>query len=398
VRISDIELVQSPSSPDFVRVQARVAYDDDQVAPELYWFEYPASCADAIRVSGNPWVLVMLPLASSLGEELRVDRPVDEALWEGAQSMMEAWRYWYPNMKVVPIEAERERPESSGRGVGQFFSGGVDSFFTAVRYSPDHPLRADTLMLAHGFDISIHNQEAFTEVRDVLRRAAEGLGRHFLTVATNIRTCRFGTLDWGTLGHGVGMGSAGLHLAGMFDRILIPSTDGYREHGPWGSHVFLDHHMSTSTLHFIHDGPAATRLDKTKVVVESPVALSSLRVCWEGGTSSNCGECEKCIRTMVALELLGALEPCTTFEANRVDVRKVARIDTAPKEIGPLRLYYQEMLIEARQRGKGDLAKALDRSLRRSARNFYLRRAVKRVAGLPGLSSLVPHIRRLLDR
>ena len=66
-------------------------------------------------------------------------------------------------------------------------------------------------------------------------------------------------------------------------------------------------------IRLIHDG-AVTRGEKLTFIKDSAVALDNLRVCFQVGHDRvNCGECEKCLRTMVGLYLEGALERCTTL-------------------------------------------------------------------------------------
>ena len=52
----------------------------------------------------------------------------------------------------------------------------------------------------------------------------------------------------------------------------------------------------------IHDGAEARRCDKLRRLAESAPALKGLRVCWQDA-GFNCGRCEKCLRTMIALHL-----------------------------------------------------------------------------------------------
>lgn len=51
-----------------------------------------------------------------------------------------------------------------------------------------------------------------------------------------------------------------------------------------------------------------------KRVIQDPKARAFLRVCWQNPDNAyNCCRCEKCIRTMLALEALGGLDQCPTF-------------------------------------------------------------------------------------
>lgn len=74
-----------------------------------------------------------------------------------------------------------------------------------------------------------------------------------------------------------------------------------------------DHLWSTEQCRIEHHGSHLTRTQKIELVAEHQDALDVLRVCWRHVDRYNCGECEKCLRTMVALEIVGALNRCPTF-------------------------------------------------------------------------------------
>ena len=53
-------------------------------------------------------------------------------------------------------------------------------------------------------------------------------------------------------------------------------------------------------------------MDKLRVIIQYPEAFSRLRVCWQNTGNYNCGVCEKCVRTMLALRALG-VDRCAMF-------------------------------------------------------------------------------------
>ena len=110
------------------------------------------------------------------------------------------------------------------------------------------------------------------------------------------------------------LASVGLLFQARFRTILISAAHTYADLGPWGSHPLLDPLWSTELTEFVHHGAHATRVDKCRVLANSEVAMRHLRVCWENREGRyNCGECEKCLRTMVNLAAVGALGRCTTL-------------------------------------------------------------------------------------
>jgi len=84
---------------------------------------------------------------------------------------------------------------------------------------------------------------------------------------------------------------------------------------PWGSDPRIDHLLSTDDLEVVHDGASATRIAKTAAIAPWTETRGLLRVCSPrpDGRLVNCCQCEKCLRTMVALDMLGELDHHTTF-------------------------------------------------------------------------------------
>jgi len=100
---------------------------------------------------------------------------------------------------------------------------------------------------------------------------------------------------------------------------LAPITGRCTSHRPtrrtpiWnrGYASLLDPLWSSDAVEIVHDGPN-TRIEKLRLLVQYPEIMARLRVCWENIGKYNCGLCEKCIRTMLALRALG-IDRCAVF-------------------------------------------------------------------------------------
>ncbi len=252
MQLKSRDIAPSPVAPDRVRLSGEVTYDRGPIRSEVYWFDVPERYAASLSVSGNPWLVCLIPLAVTLGEPLRICEPVDRRLLENVAELMRIWKCWYPHLHVVPLEAESvESSEPTiARKIGAFFSGGVDSFFTALwhadRSESAARVRIDDLLTVWGFDVPLANVDAFRRMRDVLRRAAEDLGIELIDVATNVRDTRWQQTDWTYLSHNCALGGVALALEGRYRKMLMASTGGYRDLLPWGSHVLTDPLLSTS--------------------------------------------------------------------------------------------------------------------------------------------------------
>jgi hypothetical protein len=197
-----------------------------------------------------------------------------------------------------------------------------------------------------------------------LQRAARQLGKELVDVATNLRETRWRKADWVQLAHGAALASVGLALEGRYRNILVGSSSPYDDLHPSGSHLLTDLMFCTTHTSFIHDGAAFDRVEKTERVVKSDLALGALRVCWKSKGHQNCGKCEKCLRTMLTLELFQALGRCSTFRHEDLNLKSIERIYVTH----PLRSDYVPLAIRARRESRLDIATGIERALRRSAR------------------------------
>ncbi|MGH9628836.1 MAG: hypothetical protein ACRD7E_10975 [Bryobacteraceae bacterium] len=130
-------------------------------------------------------------------------------------------------------------------------------------------------------------------------------GKRLVVARTNLRELPAPT-QWGVL-HGPVLAMVAHALAPAHGRVMIGSSYCYRQLHPWGSHPLLDPLWSSEAVTIEHDGTEADRVSKLRLLCQHPQFLPYLRVCWQRGRATNCGSCEKCLRTMLALEGLGYL-------------------------------------------------------------------------------------------
>ena len=109
-------------------------------------------------------------------------------------------------------------------------------------------------------------------------------------------------------------------LGDLISCFFVPASYRFDEFFRDGSHLVMDHLLSTESMETVHDSSHLIRPEKTAVVSTWNATHSTLRVCFNTTGYSqdrrsivNCGRCEKCIRTMKTLEILGTLERYGTF-------------------------------------------------------------------------------------
>ncbi len=357
----------SPLGPGRTRLVGEVCMDATGVSPERIWFDVEDALAPALATSGNPWLALLLPFALTTGESLRIDLPVDSLLREGVEGLQRVWHGWFPELLPIAIDASiaSTRTRDGTSRTGAFFSGGLDSFHTLLRHAEGgdavHRIPIDDLVTVWGFDIPLGNGEAFrrlaARVEDIARRTSTTS----VTLATNLRESVWNRTNWGRMGQGPALAAVAHALEGRLGRVLVPSSIRFQSQRPWGTHPLTDPLLSTSHLEVRNDGAASSRAEKLAAVVGSQLAMEHLHVCWMGEDDHNCGNCEKCLRTLTDLELLGRLDRALTFPPGAWSLEALRHL-TLRNDID--RRSLTRLSRRAMEAGRPDVARALCTAIR----------------------------------
>ncbi len=252
------------------------------------------------------WALACLLLpAMKLGEPLEIDGAVSPKLLASVPTLQDVFFSWVPGLKRIAVVANNAESRQ-GAGCGLFFSAGVDSFYTLIQNRSS----VSALITVHGFDIPVEDEPSFGVLLDRASKVSAVCGKRMIAVKTNVRQFSDRLLSWGMY-HGSAMAAVG--LGSGFSRCFVASSDTYRDLQPWGSHPLTDPLWSTEGTAFVHDGCGANRMEKLAAISKEQWSLDALRVCWESNSATNCGRCEKCLRTMVGLHLIRSLTRCATL-------------------------------------------------------------------------------------
>jgi hypothetical protein len=268
------------------------------------------------------------------GENLRCTRSISPRLRASTtqfQRILGSWdRHLHPNaprFSTVAIEAPERRAVEHGdpgRGTACFFTAGADSLHSAITNLD----RLDALIHVRGFATTPEDTPLGEMVHGRVREAARLLGLPLLEIATDLKDfsdrC---DVSWEEY-HGSALATIALLLAPHFSRVLIPATNSYADLVPLGSHPLLDPLWSTERVEIVHDGADASRIEKLHTAAGHPAGRAHLQVCWEHANQRyNCGICEKCIRTGVAVRLAGLDGAFPDLPAPTI--RQVARVRLA---------------------------------------------------------------------
>lgn len=199
----------------------------------------------------------------------------------------------------------------------------MDSFYSVLK----HRAELTALVFVHGFDVPLSQAVLRARVAGSLQEAAVALGVPLIEVETDLRAFSDRYVQWDEF-HGAALASVGHLLSTQFRRIYVPATTTYAALVPLGSHPLLDPLWSTEQIEFVHDGCEATRLEKLEKLAACEPARRWLRVCPKNdGGAYNCGRCEKCVRTMTALRVLGVAKRFSSLpELDAAAVRRIARL------------------------------------------------------------------------
>jgi hypothetical protein len=316
------------------------------------WFRLVGERPPAERV--DPFVPAALMAAMAADEPLEIDPAsrVSSRLLLGATHAQEVLNSWNPALKKVPIRAEAAPVSQRAEGAAAFFSGGVDSLYTVLKHGSDIP----HLILVHGLEITIDNESLFDQVLGATRRFAADTNREVVPIHTNLRSLADTHRLNNYLFHGAILAGAALVVG--FGRTYIPAGRTYADLRPGGTHPLLDPLWSTEVVEVVEDGLERRRSEKIAALAKSEAALRVLRVCLENSSLYNCGRCEKCLRTMITLRLLGARAP--SFPSP-LSARAIAGIELNDESIA----FLLDNLDLAEVVGEIEIARALRAALRR---------------------------------
>jgi hypothetical protein len=381
------------------RISAEIVWEDCNRPPyELYFETDPAFSAD-LTLSPHPFLVGCVVPALYYGEKrLQIDADVCPELKENLSKAIAVFNYWFSSDGINPMKIEAKSasvPVKNGRTnrAGFFFSGGVDSFSllrqNRLQYPREHPGSLKDSILIYGLELD--DPQSFQHVRASLQPVAESFDLEFIPVYTNLyleyrpedATNKF--KFWWYYLMGSALAAVGHALANRLDSVSIASEYNLPQHVPHGCHPFLDPYYSSFDMSIHHEMFTMTRYEKVKLISSWDKALDNLRVCNQykqyNEGALNCGRCEKCVRTMMALLAAGKLEHASAFPVRDVSPELAAKAI----KLKAVRLpWYYELLEALPAVGRDDLVKVINDKIDafdRSQNEGFLRKTVKKLDG-----------------
>jgi len=324
------------------------------------------SAPGMLTASANTVAIACLWPGMRLGRDLEIEAPLSPALVASLDRLQQIYCAWQPGCSRISVHGPTaivpDKP--SGGRVASFFSGGVDSFHTLLKHQDE----ITDLVFVHGLDIQLEDRELRDRSSTMIRSVGSELGKQVVEIETNLLSLLKPYVPY-LVGYGAALAAIGHLLSPAPHRLYVASQHPYSDLRPCGSHPLTDPLWSSERVEFLHDGAEATRVEKVESIAGHAIALRTLRVCWETTGEYNCGHCEKCLRTMLNLAAVGALDRCRTFTTPL----SPAAVSMLSPRNAIERSYFEENLRELRARGADPaLVRTLDQALqpRRPWRKF----------------------------
>lgn len=331
-------------------------------------FVYASALDEWVSSGTECWFLLGITSAFVLGEPYTHRGAVDDNLVLNGRALVRQWSSFYRGRSVPAIEVDVRPSVARPRDqlTACLFTGGVDSSFTLARNFDE----IDVLMHAR-FNFDGPDDYSFIERENTAYSADFArLGKTPAIIGTNILWPFEGFAEaWSYLTHGAALTAMGHLFSPRIGKLLISSSHAYGELIPWGSHPLTDPLLSSSTMDVVHFGTAYTRFMKVEGLARHPALLNRLEVCGRLPKDKlgrlNCSRCQKCLRTMAALDLCGVQKTAgsSPFEWSDYSPRALARIRLHhPNEY----IFFHELIDAGRRAGRHDIADAASEAVKRS--------------------------------
>jgi len=251
-----------------------------------------------LECRAEPFLGIALFEAMIRNVDIRIEDsiPISERLYKMLPEIQTIYTCWNSDFHKVNIHTRIEPFKDAYERVASFFSAGVDSAHTLLRNITE----ITHLIMLSAFEVRGNTPESWRQMVEKQTVFTRTIGKELIPIENNLRLwADQRKLQWGWAQVFI-LQSMGPLLKSK--RIYIASGYTYNESA---LDPLTDPMWSTESTEVIHDGAGFRRREKMRELCKNQNFLDNLKVCWRS-QHDNCGECPKCVRTMLALYLLGA--------------------------------------------------------------------------------------------
>ena len=334
-----IEDLRSETNGDRARVAATVIWEDCDRDPQELFYETTQNFATDLTCDPHAFLIGAILPAIKRGEQrIAIDAPICPDLRNGVMIALEWFREWSLLERSIRIESSVQvrYPQMFQPRAASFLSGGVDSLAilraNRLSFPLDHPGAFRDCLFVHGFDIGGLDESglelaAYEMALNAASNVARDAGVTLIPVYTNVRHLYDDVHFWIYQFHGAALASVAHAFSHRLTSVSFASSFRISNLVEAANHPLIEPNYSSMELRIRHEGILYSRLDRVRLLSDWPAALDNLRVCTKNLPGKlNCGECEKCLRTMLELLALGSLEKSTAFPYRDVSPEMLANI------------------------------------------------------------------------
>jgi hypothetical protein len=267
-----------------------------------------------------PAVSSVITVAWAIGAEVYVEK-LDQAYLRSLSEIKPVMKRWYPDFSFsteIDVENLVSNRFCNDR-YGLLFTGGVDSVTSYIKHERKKP----DLIKVWGQDVPFDDEKNWKKVQKMLTEFSDRNGAKIHVIRTNIPRIankqvlyrEFGLDWWPNVCHGIvltGLSAPLTCVTGIGTLYVASGGTKVVDKIPWGSSPLIDNKITWAGVKVVHDDYEVSRQQKIRCFLRDYLKDKPhifLKVCNDSRLpSSNCGRCEKCLRTITEL-LIEGIDP-----------------------------------------------------------------------------------------
>ena len=351
--------------------------DENRSLDSDLWFSVDEEYKDYLCDDyADCFLVCLLLIAIKTEQDIKVDAPISRKLLFNIQNtLLPLFMNIFapPTQRVIKINAEaKDDILYKAKGVGCGCSLGVDSLSSFLKHFGDDVMegyKVTHLTLFNSGQLGDYDlegaEENFRKSVEELKPFSEAVNLPVLAINSNLNSFyRYSgvSLLQSFVNRTI---CCALALQKLFGKYIYASSYTIKQ---FTFSTIDQSHMEsayasllgTDNMELILSNPMLTRVEKTEFISKSPLTPRFLQVCWaeqtalevwhnttflEGKTKKNCGWCDKCLRTLLTLEVLGCNleEYGDQFELSKYYEHRNKYIEKVFKEYKS-NIFYEEMV------------------------------------------------------